>query len=428
MLFKKFARTLALVSAVAVGLGGCGGGGDGAQVSGSSLSVAKPAADVSVAQAAPTLDPKSTELQTGVGDAPIIAADIGTASPVGGPPYILRSVTVPGMPGQIQALAKPSNVFALLPAQYKIASFADSDLQPGAEIAVRLFDPFGPYKGTVNSLPGRQMGYDAKRDRLYIAMGPQVIAVSKASIASGQTIGGSFELMYTRMGNYSQMFLDPEHDTLWLGSHIDKHSMLIKVSNVSAASGPVYTSGTKQNASSSYEYYSLSGAVYSLAIDAVRSRAYVLQGGWVDVYDLASLKPAAGRDVIGAPTNAEMNMPLRSITLVGGYLTGDISVDSGRDRLYGIDSVNQTIVAVDGASNAGFRPPFSSVGLPGVAASVSVDSANDRLYGGGSSSNAYIIDHASAIGSNAAALASSLIAVGNGAPSYNPVWAIAVPR
>jgi hypothetical protein len=146
------------------------------------------------------------------------------------------------------------------------------------------------------------------------------------------------------------------------------------------------------------------------------------------VYDLAALKPV-GRDSSGKDLvySNDWNAQLRQISLAGGFLTSDIALDSARDRLYSIDSTNQSIVVVDGASNAGFNPPYTTVGGVKGAVSVAVDSVHDRLYVGGSNSNAYIFNRASTLGTSSEVPATNVFAIGVGAPSSNPVWAIALP-
>lgn len=126
------------------------------------------------------------------------------------------------------------------------------------------------------------MGYDAKRDRLYVALGTSVLVVPKASAASGTIYGRGLNVMYTGLRNYTEMFLDSANDVLWLGGQLGNGSVLVKICNVSTVEGAVYASGVMPQHSYSYEAYPLrSGALFSFAIDPTRSLAYVLSwGAW----------------------------------------------------------------------------------------------------------------------------------------------------
>jgi hypothetical protein len=331
---------------------------------------------------------------------------------------------------QPEPVASTYTTFALLPYRSVVVSFSKPNPGPGESVEMRTLNAFKNAGGV-----GRDMAYDAKRDRLYISMGTRILMIPKASQASGDVTKAQYDVLSSGLGSFSTMVLDAERDELWLGGPMSRlHGALVKISNISAAYGQIRTLESigpqETRPVASYQvWYIRSSMLMRFAIDPTRSLVYT-SDGIGGVFDLATLTPAR-KEPTGDPVYeelvAERNAPVRMLFNGTNMFATDVALDVARNRLYVLGGDGREIITINGASTANSPGTFSRLPLSTVNSSIAVDAKNDRLYVGGVDNNAYIFNNASTITAGTVVPGTSVLGAPESVAGKGVVWGISFP-
>jgi hypothetical protein len=298
--------------------------------------------------------------------------------------------------GSSSSSTTPINTAPPPPAQARNVLFV-SDSGPAAFLAASttLTPPPGAFAANVLGNNGQSfwkgMAYDTARDRLYGSTGKEISVFDNASALNGNiTRNRYFTPVFSGAsgGGMYGMFLDKDHDRMYVGYGDGPQYSLAVFDNVSSAQGSVTPSRT---------IFGLHG---EFAIDTKRSVLYTTTfslGNAPIIYAYPNV------DKLNGFLQAAASLKL---TAAAGYL-GGLAVDAARDRLYvSAPSVGVTIITdastiltnIAGPNNVKLAslPVKSAVGN-GAAA---FDPNNDRLYVA-LDNNVYVISTASQLGTTA---------------------------